>query len=63
MSAERPTTNNIKAIKRKVPPTNPDQIFGLNDPVEKNVHNKIDPNKILIIRKKRAIKEKNDNGL
>ena len=46
---------NIMEIKRKVPPTNPDQIFGLNDPIEIYVYNKIDPKKILIKKKKRAI--------
>jgi len=38
-------------------------MFGLNDPLEKYVHAKIDPKKTLNIKKKRAIKEKNENGL
>jgi hypothetical protein len=63
ISVERPTTKNIMAINRKVPPTNPDQMLGLNVPLVKNVHNKIDPKKTLNRKKKIATLEKKDNGL
>ncbi|GAH96003.1 unnamed protein product, partial [marine sediment metagenome] len=36
---------------------------GLNVPLVKNVHNRIDPKKTLNKKKKIAIPEKKDNGL
>ena len=53
--ADMPTIKNVTEIKRKVPPTNPDQIFGWNVPAEIYVCNKIDPKRTLIIKKKSEI--------
>ena len=55
ISADIPTIKNIMEIKRKVPPTKPDQILGWNVPIDTYVYNKIEPKKMLIIKKKRAI--------